>query len=159
MTAPATVYLASYKSTRPGIHGLVNRAIRYGSRSIYSHTQVCIGNPFDGPALCVSASGVDDGVRGKVMKLSPDKWDILPVPWVPAQRVLDVLREEDGCGYDYRGVARFAFPWLPEAVITPSDDAWFCSELAAHIMGLGQPWRYAPAELHAIAAAAFDWSK
>lgn len=57
------VYLASYKGTRQGWHGAVNAAIRHGSRSIYSHTEVCIGNPFDGDAMCVSASGVDKGVQ------------------------------------------------------------------------------------------------
>jgi hypothetical protein len=151
------VYLASYKGTRPGLHGLFNRAIRYRSRSIYSHSEVCIGDPLKGAVLCVSASGVDGGVRGKVMQLSPDKWDVVALPWVHEQCVMDVLRDEDGCGYDYCGVARFAAPWLPDLLLMPSDSAWFCSELAAHIMGLSEPWRYAPAELHAIATAALRW--
>ena len=95
------IYLASYKSIRPGVYGITNRLIRYGTRSIYSHSELCIGNPFESQVLCVSASGVDGGVRGKVMQLNPDSWDILPLPWVSEQRVLDVLEEEDDCGYDY----------------------------------------------------------
>lgn len=149
------VYLASYKGTRPGWHGCVNRAIRYGTHSIYSHTEVCTGNPLTGAVLCVSASGVDGGVRGKVMQLSPETWDVVAMPWVPPSYVFDVLAQEDGCAYDYSGVARFAAPWLPEFIIRPSADRWFCSELSAHIMGLDAPWRFSPAELHVIALA---WS-
>ena len=153
-----TAHLASYKGTQPGLSGLFNRAIRHGSRSIYSHTEICIGNPFESEVMCVSASGVDGGVRSKMMRLSPEKWDIVPVPWVSDERVLNVLDDEGWCGYDYRGVARFAFPWLPDLLLMPSNEAWFCSELAAYIMGLDEPWRYAPAELHLIALAAMEWS-
>lgn len=153
-----TVYLASYKGTRPGWHGLANRAIRHGSRSIYSHTEVCIGNPLRAAVLCVSASGVDGGVRSKVMQLSPENWDVVALPSVTPSRVLDVLREHDGCGYDYRGVARFAAPMLPDWIIKPSALDWFCSELAAHIMCMAEPWRYSPADLHDIAIAAQKWS-
>ena len=46
-----TAHLASYKGTQPGLSGLFNRAIRHGSRSIYSHTEVCIGNPFESEVL------------------------------------------------------------------------------------------------------------
>ena len=151
------IYLASYKSIRPGVYGITNRLIRYGTRSIYSHSELCIGNPFESQVLCVSASGVDGGVRGKVMQLNPDSWDILPLPWVSEQRVLDVLEEEDDCGYDYSGVFRFAVPWVPDLILMPSDSKWFCSELIAYTMLLSEPWRYSPAELHSIALAAQQW--
>jgi hypothetical protein len=57
------IYLASYKGTQKGVHGIFNIGIRGLTKSIYSHTEVCIGNPFDSPVKCVSSSGVDKGVR------------------------------------------------------------------------------------------------
>lgn len=142
------IYLASYKSTHPGWSGWVNRGIRAVTRSIYSHSEICIGHPFDGPVPCVSASGVDGGVRLKTMQLNPDKWDVLHLPHCTAEDALAFARLYSGAGYDYVGAARFALPWL----LGQSKTRWFCSEVAALIMGLQEPWRFSPADLHAVAA-------
>lgn len=133
-------YLCAYKGTHPGWQGLVNRGIRFATASKYSHTEISIGNPFELPVLCVSASGVDGGVRGKVMQLSPDKWDIYPVPWVTESDVLGFLEKYDKCGYDFWGVGRFALPFL----LREHDSLWFCSESSACIMRFVDPWRYDP---------------
>ena len=136
-------YLCAYKGTHPGWQGLVNRGIRFATASKYSHTEIAIGNPFEAPALCVSSSGVDGGVRGKTMQLSPDKWDIFPVPWVSENDVLGFLSKYDKCGYDFFGVARFALPFL----LREHKSLWFCSESSASILEFIEPWRYDPATL------------
>lgn len=147
------IYLASYKCTRPGIQGLFNRLVRWGTQSIYSHSEICVGDPFTGPVPCISAVGTEGGVRGKLMQLSPDKWDIVALPWVPESSVFRVFAAEQGKEYDYKGLLRFGFPWLPEMLLPPSESRRFCSDLCAHMMGLDDSWRYSPAEVHDIALA------
>ena len=136
-------YLCAYKGTHPGWQGMVNRGIRLTTNSQYSHTEICIGHPFESPVLCVSSSGVDGGVRGKTMQLSPEKWDIFPVSWTTENDVLDFLSKYDKCGYDFFGVARFIIPFA----IREHKSLWFCSESSASILGFIDPWRYDPATL------------
>lgn len=143
------IYLASYKGIHAGWQGIINRGIRWLTRSQYSHSEVCIGNPFEGPVMCLSSSGVDGGVRFKTMQLSPDKWDIVEMPWVTADDAVKFFQSERGCGYDFAGVTRFALPWL----VGPSAKRWFCTETVAAVAGYSEPWRFCPADFHIIVQA------
>jgi len=140
------IYIASYTGTRPGWHGWINRGIRWVTRSIYSHTEICIGNPLEGAVHCMSSSGVDGGVRAKLMHLSPEKWDVLPMPWVKEEAVWAFMLDHKGTGYDFAGVVRFVFPWLR----TQSKRRWFCTECVAAIAGYPDAWRFSPADFHII---------
>jgi hypothetical protein len=140
------IYLASYKSTHEGPAGWINRGIRYVTNSEYSHSEIAVGNPFEGAVDCVSSSGIDGGVRVKRMKLSPTRWDILPLPDVKQSNVDQFLARESGAKYDFFGVARFLLPWLFGA----SKRRWFCSEACAAIIGFDEPWRFSPADLEII---------
>jgi hypothetical protein len=141
------IYLASYKSTRPGLKGLGNWVIRWVTQSLYSHNEICLGNPFASKVVCLSSSMEDGGVRSKIMQLNPDKWDIVPLPWVTSDDVEAVALLKLGVKYDYLGAIRFAFPWL----LKQSKTREFCSELCAEIMGLEDTWRYYPGLLHKAA--------
>lgn len=141
------VYLAFYRGTAPGFAGLVDRGIRLVTRSRYSHVEVCVGHPFEIAAMCVSASGMDGGVRGKRMSLSPARWDVMPAPWINRGDVYRWLLDNQGAGYDWLGVLRFAFP-----VFRGSRRRWFCSEVVADLLGLQEPWRFSPADAHIIAS-------
>ena len=143
------IYLASYKGTHKGWKGWFNRGIRWLTRSIYSHTETCIGHPFEGPVHCISSSGVDGGVRAKLMQLSPEKWDVLPMPWVKEEAVWAFMLDHKGTGYDFAGVVRFVFPWLR----TQSKRRWFCTECVAAIAGYPDAWRFSPADFHIIVEA------
>lgn len=145
----AAVYLASYKGTHSGLAGLINVGIRTLDKAQYSHSEICIGNPFDGEAECFSSSGIDGGVRMKQMQLSPDKWDVLHLHWVPVQQVRDHfgVRKEESAGYDYWGTGRFASPLLLRE--HPTRD--FCSEFCGAAIGLHEAWRVSPQGLHCIA--------
>lgn len=141
--ADQPVYLATYKHQPGGVRGLVALGIRLVTRSQYSHTELCIGHPFEGPAHCITSSGMDGGVRCKRMQLSPNKWDILPMPWVSESAAWAFMLDNKGAKYDFWGVSRFVVSWVGEH---PS--RWFCSEAVAHIAGFADPWRYSPATFH-----------
>jgi len=144
-----SVYLASYTGTHSGLAGIVNIGIRTLDRSIYSHTELCIGNPLVSAAKCYSSSGVDHGVRMKVMQLNPEKWDVLHLPFVNADTVTKHFAETDGAGYDYLGVGRFALPFL----LREHKTRWFCDEWCLAALGVKEPWRFSPGGAHQIAIA------
>jgi hypothetical protein len=143
------VYLASYKARREGWQGLVNGAVQWLTKSQYSHTELCLGNPFENPVICISASGIDGGVRSKIMQLKPEHWDTVPMPWVDHYAAIHFLRAEQGAKYDYAGVLRFLLPWA----VSASKSRWFCSEAVAAMVGLDDPWRFSPADLHVVVKA------
>ena len=140
------VYLASYKGFRPGYHGIVNALIRYMDKSIYSHSEICIGNPFESEVECYSSSGVDKGVRMKRMKLSRENWDVLPLTTITAEHVIQCFLETKGEPYDYMGTGRFMLPML----LREHAFHWFCSEWAAWVAGYQDAWRFSPAGLVAL---------
>ena len=141
------IYLASYKGTRKGFDGLVNRFIRWATKSDYSHSEICLGNPFDSPVDCISSVGAEGGVRAKTMLLSPDNWDILPLLGVDENDVLEFFAEKHGAKYDYIGCVRSILPFVSRE----HSERWFCSEVCAAIMGLSEPWRFHPGVLHCLA--------
>lgn len=144
----AAVYLASYKSVHKSLHGLVNIAIRALDNGPYSHTEIVLGDPFDGaPVDSLSSSGLDGGVRIKPIAFDPARWDFVPLPWVQEADARALGKDLNGCGYDYWGVTRFALPWA----VREHPRRVFCSEIAAMVMGLQEPWRVSPNGLHAIA--------
>lgn len=140
------VYLASYKHRASGLLGLVNRGIQWVTRSRYSHTELCIGHPFEGLVHCITSSGMDGGVRCKRMQLNPAHWDVLPMPWVSESAAWAFMLDNKGAHYDYMGVVRFLFPWA----LREHPTRWFCTEAVAHIAGFDEPWRYSPADFHQI---------
>lgn len=144
------VYWASYKGTHAGLAGVVNRGIRRATSSPYSHTELCIGNPFEGVVPCLSSSGVDKGVRRKDMQLSIDKWDIVDLPWVDVNDVCRRFASIQGHPYDFLGVTRFAAPLI--APIRQHPTAWFCTEACLFMLGLApdSEWRFDPASGHAL---------
>jgi hypothetical protein len=144
------VYWASYKGTHAGLAGVVNRGIRRATSSPYSHTELCIGNPFEGVVSCLSASGVDHGVRRKDMQLNPDKWDILELHWADANDVSRRFAAIQGHPYDFWGTSRFAAPLI--APVRQHPTAWFCTEACLFMLGLvpNEEWRLDPASGHAL---------
>ena len=128
------IYLALYK----GKGTLFNRLIRLWTRSIYSHCELVMP---DGRWL--SASAMDDGVRGKRIELNREHWDLIPLPWADARQILDVFKLTEGFGYDFFGL--FGSQLLPVGL--HSRRRWFCSEFCAAALGFPMPQRYSPAQL------------
>lgn len=143
------IYVASYKSVRPGIQGLINRLIMLLDRAEYSHNEICIGNPFEAEAECYSASGEDGGVRMKKMKLSPAKWDLILMQDATPEQVRDYYSKTKNSKYDYLGVGRFALPWL----MREHSKRFFCSEWVLGALNVQETWRFSPQGCHMVCIA------
>jgi hypothetical protein len=142
----SNVYLASFKGTKPGWQGWVEHITRFFTKSIYSHSEICVGNPFEGAVLCISSVGTEGGVRGKVMQLDPKDWDVLPLATVYPQQVLNFLEQHRGEPYDLIGCVRSVLPFVGREHPTK----YFCSEVCATVIGIQDPWRMHPGVLHMV---------
>lgn len=141
-----TIYLASYKATRPSVAGLLNRFIRWATKSIYSHSEICLGDPFAGPVECLSSVGGEGGVRIKHMQISPAKWDVIALHGVTEGAFWAFYLDNKGSKYDLVGCVRSVLPFVGREHAT----RWFCSEVCAAIIGHPEPWRMHPGVLHAV---------
>jgi hypothetical protein len=141
------LYLASYTGTQPGWKGLVNRAIRFFTKSAYSHSEICLGDPFAGPVDCLTSAGTEGGVRIKRMQLNPDKWDVIALPHVSEGAAWHFLADNAGQPYDFIGCVRSVLPF----VRGEHPRKWFCSEVCAEVMGITEAWRMHPGVLHSVA--------
>ena len=120
--------------------------IRGSTRSPYTHCELVAAATPPGPgtvAWAISASGRDKGVRAKPISFDPGKWDFVPLPTAPAD-AWDRAAAHDGKPYDYKAM------WLSHLVAFNREDpdAWFCSELCAHAIGLRMPNALSPGALH-----------
>lgn len=85
---------------------------------------------------CVSASFLDGGVRTKQIEMPPEKWRIYEAPG-DRNRAIAWAVTHDGERYDTLGLLGFVF-----RRIKGWRRAWFCSEVAADIMYLPEPYLY-----------------
>lgn len=93
---------------------------------------------------CISASFLDDGVRFKTMPLPVEKWRIYEMPQ-DSTSAIEWLREHDGDKYDWLGLLGFMARW-----IRGRSNRRFCSEAAAEVLGLPDPFRYDLALLESV---------
>jgi len=115
------VQLAMYK----GQGTAFNAAVRWKTKSQYSHCELVVRGK------CYSSSIRDGGVRGKVIDLDPDKWDIYNLPWADPDAVLAWFIEHDG---DIYGLSDLV---LCQAFGLVRDGRGeFCSEACAKALGL-----------------------
>ena len=133
--------LAFYKGPprNDWLHTISHYAIRLWTWSKYSHAELVI----DG--ICYSSSTRDGGVRSKRIDLSSGRWDVVEMP-------LDRFREDDalswflinnGDKYDWAGVWRFVFPFLPQ-----SEKRWFCFEAIGSALGMAGAHKLTANDLH-----------
>jgi hypothetical protein len=94
---------------------------------------------------CISASFLDGGVRQKVIPMPADKWRIYEID--AATLPGDWFRLNVGAGYDVLGLIGIVFPPANHAA-----QRWFCSEVAADILGLRDPQIFDLRNLEAVCA-------
>lgn len=135
-----SVQLALYKG--PG--GFGNRAIRWWTRSPYSHCEIVV----DG--WCYSSSVMDKGVRRKrvgsgddEISLGSEHWDLVPLPWADPAQVPAYFERTDPDHYGWSSL--IASQLLNRNRQT--EHAAFCSEWCAAAVGLPAPASYSPATL------------
>ena len=138
--------LASYKGTRKGFKGFLNRSIRWWTNSIYSHNELVFDQFKDsqGNMLCASSSGSDGGVRFKYIYLDPTKWDVIDLN-ISSEREYNAFSwfaENIDCKYDYLGL--FGFIWRR----MQDKDKWFCNEAIGRSLGIANPNWYSPGHFH-----------
>lgn len=125
--------LALYKGK-----GLIGNAItRWWTGSQYSHCELVI----DG--VCYSASFMDGGVRAKAIDLNNGNWDVIPLPWVDAVRVLVFFEQTEGRAYDWLGLYRGQLFNRGRR----DGSKYFCSEWCAEALGIPAPEMYRPDRL------------
>lgn len=123
--------IALYKA--PGT--LADKAIRLFTGSPYSHCELVIAG------MCCSSSIRDGGVRVKSFWLDPENWDVIDIPGDEA-KAWEWFATHSGQAYDWWGVWRFVFPFLPHKT-----NEWFCSEACAAALSLPDAWGYTPQTL------------
>jgi len=132
-----SIHLAFYK----GKGKLIDRVIRFGTRSIYSHVEI-VFNYGSKEQFCISSSPRDKGVRMKNIHLKKDNWDIISVLYNPIVSELLFVKSK-GNGYDFLGIF---FSQILNLQIH-SKKRWFCSEYAAAFLNVINPERYSPGDL------------
>lgn len=132
--------LAFYKGPAKDLaHKIAHWAVCFWTRSPYSHCELVI----DG--VCYSSSTRDGGVRSKEIDLASGNWDLVPVQGDLLMAMVH-FRGTKGLPYDWAGVMRFVFPWLPNPA-----RRWYCSEWCAAALGWEQI-ELSPQELYSRAS-------
>lgn len=125
-------YLAVYKGPATDfVHKVSHWATCIWTFSKYSHCEIVI----DGYGY--SSSARDGGVRKKLIDWNSGKWDMIPLPDLDVDYVLNFYALTENDDYDYRGLAWFVIP-----AIKDHKTRWFCSEWAAAAFKLKNPQHY-----------------
>lgn len=119
---------------------LTSRAIQWWTNSIYSHCELIVGG------VCYSSSAIDGGVRAKVIRMEPDKWDFVELPWADTAAVQSYFELTDHHKYGWAGLITSHLFNLNRAEVS----AQFCSQWCAAALGLPNPASYSPATLEAL---------
>lgn len=131
---------AFYKSTRPGIAGLYNIAVRAVTKGEYSHCELIFSDPeTDEGGLSASASFLDGGVRFKRIEFNPDHWDFIELPAHLEPHARAWFEAHEGQGYDILGNIRFLFFPVPE-----QRNKFMCSEAIGSALTVIEAWRFEP---------------
>lgn len=136
-----TLHLAFYR----GAGRWDDQVIRAATRSAFSHVEL-VRNYGRSDCQAISASGRDGGVRIKKIDFEPVHWHIVHLLRWPPEDTWQRAVAHVGASYDYRGILMSHA--LPLRRHDPS--RWFCSELCAHALGIRQPHRLAPEDLHNV---------
>ena len=128
---------AFYKGTRPGLAGIYSRAVRWWTKSAYSHVELVLTT-----GRAWSSSFEDGGVRSKLIDFDPARWDLVDLPPALEHAAVAWFEAHRGAGYDLVGNLQFVISPIPH-----SRSRWFCSEAVAAALGIPDPWRYSPGTL------------
>ena len=127
----------------PSVFRFLDSATRVLTKGPYSHCEIVEVLP-TGEYKCFSSSYRDGGVRSKILSLDSDSWDLVDAPYLTAEAVEEVKRRTVGLKYDLVGA-------VGVVILSPDrPHKWFCSELAAEVIGLKEPWRFSPNTLYSV---------
>ncbi len=92
-------------------HWLSHYAIRLWTWSRYSHGELVI----DG--ISYSSSARDGGVRSKIIKFKPDRWDIFEIDprKIDSLQALAFFDMHENAEYDWKNIIRYVLPFVRQA--------------------------------------------
>lgn len=131
--------VALYKATRPGWQGIYSRAVRWWTRSPYSHAEIIFSD-----GMAASSSFIDGGVRFKRIDFDDAHWDFVDIEGDEAG-VKGWFYEHTSQSYDVLGNVGFVL-----GPVRDSSTKWSCAESIAAALGYPEPWRYSPAILSSV---------
>ena len=126
--------IALYKGRRR----LFNKVASWWLNGPYSHAELVMTEDEGDGCFCISSSFLDGGVRGKLIKLDPENWDLVEVTGDEAQ-AWAWFYAHDGAGYDVLGAASFVIP-----PIGHSRTRFSCGESVAAMLGYSGAERFEP---------------
>lgn len=133
-------YLAFYKYSGDWI----DYSIRWGTNSIYSHTEIIVDEGED-KLSWYSSSPRDGGVRKMNRDIDTDRWDLIELE-IDYDRLIKLYEEKKGAGYDYICIGL-------THIIPLGIHHWkweTCSEFCAHVLKHPNPHYYNPQDLYEI---------
>jgi len=126
--------LIAFRHSDPRPFARLVTALRGGDSA---HCEFAVHEGSSRLSLCVSASFMDGGVRGKLINVTnPHKWRVYRWPHA-CQNPQQWLVEHYGAGYDLRGLVGILAPKVGH-----SRSKRFCSEAVAEIINIKEPHSY-----------------
>lgn len=131
---------AFYKVNHTGLSGIYSRAVRWWTKTIYSHCELIFSD-----GVAASSSFMDGGVRFKHIDFDPTKWDFITLPDAYEDNARKWFASHQGQGYDLMGNLHFVV-----GAVSDDKNKWFCSEAVAAALGFNNAWRFDPGDLYPI---------
>ena len=131
--------VAFYKGNSETANGIAfDKIIRRWTHGPYSHSEIILNGKM------YSSSPRDGGVRSKVHKYDPDKWDYIKLSDIYVQNIKFFYKLTENEPYDWLGILGFVVP------LKDKTRAWFCSEWCANalkVSGCKKLFAYEPSKL------------
>jgi hypothetical protein len=164
--------LLSFRGTSPGVAGLTDISIRFRLRGNYSHNEVMFEpgdgvehlmpdgslEPIDGAYWCASSAGTEKmpsysprragklgGVRFKRIVPTNRDWKQTDLKSDPV-KAANWAFSNQGMLYDWRLILGYVAWFFPN-----QEGRVICSEAAATMMGIDDPWRFDPDTVTCVA--------
>jgi hypothetical protein len=141
------ILLALYKKTSPNAE-LIDKLIAFGTRSIYSHSEIIHIDEVTKEATQISVSPRDSRVRKKPHNIDLETWDYFFAENINEAKVLQYCESKLGTKYDWVALAGFIC-----RLKVNSKNRVFCSEFSTealiaggiHLFNFSKPYMVSPA--------------
>jgi hypothetical protein len=112
---------------------LFDRLVSWKMQAPYTHVEAIIEAGSVTPYMVSASSSLrDGGVRMKRIDFTTGKWDIIDVPSIDKDKVVDWFYMHRGEKYNIRGLIDFVVPFP----IKSKENTWFCDQAIAAAIGL-----------------------
>jgi len=135
-----TTVLALYKGPDWSNMTLQKFVVHWGiciwTFSRHSHGELCIDD------VCYSSSGMDGGVRSKIIDIHSGRWDSYPLYGADKEKALAWFKKNKGKRYDWPGIVSWVI-----IVVKHHPDRFVCFEAIGEMLGIENPHRLSARKL------------